>query len=198
VDILRFISKHFTPLSEFLCDLPDDTAFSPSLPQEIFELHLIHLPFSCVTKAVERHLCSLPGIMSLCRALLTPLRDAPRMRCSKAARAIFRDMHIRLRARFIMNNPSESLAAHALTLSGRDQIRKSEKGSSTRGLEIPSQGVFPVCPDAAILEGYCHEKIPYDGIIIVVFQFAVNSESMIGETEYPPSAFTGDLGISES
>jgi hypothetical protein len=85
-----------------------------------------------------------------------------------------------------------------LTLPGRDEIRKSQKGDRARGPEIPSHSKFPVCPDAAILKGYCHEEVPYDGIIAAVFQFAGNSESMIGVKECSPSAFAGDLAMSES
>jgi hypothetical protein len=128
VDTLRFISEHFTAVSEFLCRLPDHAAFPPSLPQQIFELDLILLPFSCFTKAVERRSCSSPEIVPLCRGLLATLRDVPGMPCSSAARAIFRDMHIRLLARLIMNNLSESLAAYSLTLQERDETRKREKG----------------------------------------------------------------------
>jgi hypothetical protein len=58
--------------------------------------------------------------------------------------------------------------------------------------------VFPVFPDAPRLKDYCHEEIPYNSIITVVFQFAVNSESMIGEMDCAPSAFAGDLATSES
>jgi hypothetical protein len=63
---------------------------------------------------------------------------------------------------------------------------------------MSSQGVLPVCSDPAIRHGDCHEEIPYDDITAVVFPFAVNSESMIGEKECAPSAFAGDLATSES
>jgi hypothetical protein len=98
----------------------------------------------------------------------------------------------------MMNNLSESFAAYSLTLSGRDEIRKREKGYRTRGPEIPSQGVFPVCPDITIMKGYCQEEITYDDIITLAFPFAANSESIIGERECAPSAFPGDLATSES
>jgi hypothetical protein len=58
VDALRFISKPFTLVSEFLCNLPDDAAFPRSVPLEMFELYLILLPFACFTKAVEKGSCS--------------------------------------------------------------------------------------------------------------------------------------------
>jgi hypothetical protein len=85
----------------------------------------------------------------------------------------------------MMNNLSESLAAYSFTLPGRDEIRKCEKRYSTRGPDIPSQGVFPIWPDAVILKGYCQEEIPYDDIITAVLHFAVNSESMIEKRNVP-------------
>jgi hypothetical protein len=96
LDTLRCISKHFTPVSEFLCHLPDGAAFPRSLPQEIFELYLVLLPFSCFTKPVERRSSSLPEIALFCRGLLATLRESRGMICSSVARAIFRDMHSRL------------------------------------------------------------------------------------------------------
>jgi hypothetical protein len=48
------------------------------------------------------------------------------------------------------------------------------------------------------IERFCQEEIPYDDIIAAVFQFAVNSESMIGEEEYAPSALASNLAASES
>jgi hypothetical protein len=98
----------------------------------------------------------------------------------------------------MMNNLSESLAAYSLTFQGRDEIRKREKGESSREPEIPSQGAFPVCPNAAILKAHCREEIPDDEVISAVFQFAANSESMIGEDECAPSAFASDRAPSES
>jgi hypothetical protein len=50
----------------------------------------------------------------------------------------------------------------------------------------------------AILKVYYREEIPHDEVITAVFQFAVNSESMIGEDECAPSAFASDLAPSES
>jgi hypothetical protein len=147
---------------------------------------------------VERRSYSLPEIVPLCRGLLATLRNIPEMLCSSTARAIFRDMHIRLLARLMTNNLSESLAAYSLTLPGRDEIRKREKGGSTRGPETPPQGRFSVRPDTAILKAHCHEEILDDEVITAVFQFAVHSESMIGEDECASSAFVSHLGPSES
>jgi hypothetical protein len=98
----------------------------------------------------------------------------------------------------MMNNLSESLAAHSLTLRGRDEIRKRERAESTRGPDIPSQDVFQVCSEVAILKSYCQEEIPDDDIVTAAFQFALNSESMIEEEECAPSAFASDLTASES
>jgi hypothetical protein len=49
-----------------------------------------------------------------------------------------------------------------------------------------------------ILKAYCREEIPHDEVITAVFQFAMNSESMIGEDECAPSAFASDLAPLES
>jgi hypothetical protein len=58
VDTLPFISNHFAPVSEFLCNLSDDAAIPRFLPWQIFQFYLILLPFSWFTEAVERRSCS--------------------------------------------------------------------------------------------------------------------------------------------
>jgi hypothetical protein len=78
VDTLRFISNHFTLVSEFLCNLPDDAAFPRYLPHETFELCLVILAFSCFTTAVEGGACSLPEIVSIGFDRTGNLAGAPR------------------------------------------------------------------------------------------------------------------------
>jgi hypothetical protein len=55
----------------------------------------------------------------------------------------------------------------------------------------------PVFSEAVTLKGDCHEEILDNNLITVVFQFALNSESMIAEKDCAPSAFAGDLATSE-
>jgi hypothetical protein len=55
-------------------------------------------------KAMERGCCELPEIVLLSGGLLAMLHDVPGMLYSSAAPTIFRDTHIRLFARLMMNN----------------------------------------------------------------------------------------------
>jgi hypothetical protein len=152
VDTLRFLSKHFTGISDSLRAFPDAAAFPRSVLQEIFELYCILLPFSCFTKAPERRCCSLPEIVLLSGGLLAMLRDVPGMFCSSAAREIFRDMHIRLLARLATNNVPESLAGYSLSLPGRDELRRREDGYSTRARDISPPVLLSARPESARLK----------------------------------------------
>jgi hypothetical protein len=99
---------------------------------------------------LTRNRVAFPGTVST-------LRRVAGMLCPCAAQGIFRDIHIRLLARLMINNLLESLAAYSSTLPEGDEIQNKEKGYRTRGSEIPSQDAFPVCPNAAILKGYVRE-----------------------------------------
>jgi hypothetical protein len=141
---------------------------------------------------------SFPERISLLRGLLPMFLNVPGILCSSAAREIFRDLPVQLVARLTINNFPLLLAAYSLTLPRQDEVQKCGEGYSSRGPDIGSQDLFRVSLETRMLKADFQEEIPYQDIIIAVFQMVVNSESIIGETECPFSAFASNLAASES
>jgi hypothetical protein len=107
--------------------------------------------FLCFRISVELRCCSLPGIVLLYRGLLTIWHDLSETFYLNAALGIFRDMHIRLLTRVMINSSPEPLTAY-----GRDYQSAIKSTGVKKAIAL---GHWPLCDNSC----FPHVPSPQDG-----------------------------------
>jgi hypothetical protein len=191
IDTLAFIFNNLEAIRGYMFANPHESQDFDDIPTEVFELYAVLLPFSCFIRAVEARCCSLTSIVPLARDLLKCLSNVRGFLATDAGQVILRDLHIRLLARLCVNNRAEVLAAHSLTLEGRDELRKMEVGYSTQG-QGSGDGLRGV-KENQDLKSFMKGDASFDDVMASIYQQIANSRPFIG-AECAPSVFSQRVG----
>jgi hypothetical protein len=172
MDTLAFIHEHFAEIMEWR---------SEGVPTEILDLYALLKPYSVFIHLMEARDSCLISVVPFGRRLLSQLLDVCSRIKTSPVRSIFRDMHIRLLARLMLNDRDESITAYLLTLSGRNEMRRKENGYTTH--LNPAE----IVPDISV-----YSDPEYEGFYDNLRELMATTVPAIGEDECALSVFDRD------
>jgi hypothetical protein len=166
------------------------------LPTGLFEFYVILMPFGCLVSAVERHCCSLCGIVPLIRDLLTALRNVTGILRTTSAHAILRDMYVRLFAcsRGLLSTIGLKRVPHIVSRFKGGRNLKRESDFSPQNPDFALESEFS--GEVVNLKVYMKHPCSSDDVIVWPIEVIGSIPPLMTDTESAPSGAEGDFDAS--